>query len=307
METSIAHNNEMTNWKVKVRELELDNLQLLEIITKREQEMAKVVKEKEFIYKEMVTMRRLHMHLSNRIDNMDGGDGHSSSESQELSQEDKVEQQQQPTSPAAKSDVPHYAQRVKRENELKLRAGNKKLLASKGKAPIPIRNKTVEAAESSFKTLNDPAPQIKPTQKQPPVLVSPQENSKGASLAAVATLATNVKKIAPPANVNKEQRNPDLTIMGEQKPVTPAKKSRSKSETPSKPASSANKDDAAEEEKENMTPVVTITRTRASSEQPSKKDDDNDRKLEQMKNAKIQIEYESYVPSEVKKGTAMAD
>ena len=95
--------------------------------------------------------------------------------------------------------------------------------------------------------------------------------------------------------------------MGEQKPVTPVKKSRSKSETPSKPASSANKDDATEEEKENMTPAVTITRNRASSEQPSKKDDDSEKKLEQMKNAKIQIEYESYVPSEVKKGNTMAE
>ncbi|KAJ3368023.1 hypothetical protein HDU91_000896, partial [Kappamyces sp. JEL0680] len=120
IETQSSHLNEIAGWKGKVRELELDNLQLLEIITKREQALAKVVKEKEYIYNEMVTMRRLHMHLSNRIDMAD------TESDQAIPSLKAMEEKASSDQPAAAKDesVPHYASKVNRANDIVVRKGN---------------------------------------------------------------------------------------------------------------------------------------------------------------------------------------
>jgi hypothetical protein len=137
MESQSSHHNEIAGWKAKVRELELDNMQLLEIITKREQALAKVVKEKEYIYSEMVTMRRLHMHLSNRIDAM-----------ADTGSEETIPTLQDMETLAAQIEKnngtePHYASKLNRDNNTVIRDGNAsrltKLIEDQNKPKVPIK------------------------------------------------------------------------------------------------------------------------------------------------------------------------
>nr|KAJ3422082.1 hypothetical protein HK105_001255 [Polyrhizophydium stewartii] len=73
------HANEVAFWRNKVKELEGDKEVLREKLSATERQLAKETKEKERIFKEMVTMRRLQMHLSNRLDSASGQSSLSSS------------------------------------------------------------------------------------------------------------------------------------------------------------------------------------------------------------------------------------
>ena len=137
-EMSLVHNNEIGNWKAKVKELELDNMQLIEMISKREQELVKVIKEKDTIYNEMVTMRHLHMHLSNVVED----------------EENAYSASDQTNSNNNIKNVPRYAQKIK-QSQMKIRAGNQKLLESKASTKNEesignqyIANKKVESHET---------------------------------------------------------------------------------------------------------------------------------------------------------------
>ncbi|KAJ3321968.1 Rab GTPase-activating protein 1 [Boothiomyces sp. JEL0866] len=122
VEIAAQHLNDIAFWKTKLKELELDNHQLIELITKREITIEKLAKEKEYLHEEMMTMRRLQMHLSNKLD-------------QDFYKESEipVDSTQQPSeAPIRKTGTkftPHYAGKLIRENEFSLREGNAEKLS----------------------------------------------------------------------------------------------------------------------------------------------------------------------------------
>ncbi len=247
----MTHNNEIANWKAKVKDLELDNMQLLEIITKREQELAKVAKEKESIYNEMVRMRRLHMHLSNIIEDDMVPKVHSSS-SQELDSTKKENLEKI----KPEKYVPHYAKKIVRQTEVKIREGNKKLLSSKyseKKNTIPTQEKLVNSIKRESVVENES--QVKNVAN----LNDVQFESH---------LDQGAKKISKNKSLNDE--NQDLSIKENTQPVTPQTKHKF-----SKPNQLNNAEDFEKERTSSVT-----------------------KKEKLMKNAKIQIEYESYVGDE---------
>ncbi|KAL2919627.1 hypothetical protein HK105_200540 [Polyrhizophydium stewartii] len=79
IQETTQHANEVAFWRNKVKELEGDKEVLREKLSATERQLAKETKEKERIFKEMVTMRRLQMHLSNRLDSASGQSSLSSS------------------------------------------------------------------------------------------------------------------------------------------------------------------------------------------------------------------------------------
>ncbi|KAJ3256409.1 hypothetical protein HK103_005538 [Boothiomyces macroporosus] len=116
LEVTAQHANEIAFWKIKVRDLELDNHQLVELISKREVTIEKLVKEKQYLHEEMMMMRRLQMHLSNKLD------------------QEFYKEKDSTTDPVAPTDnsirktgtkfTPHYAGKLIRDNEIGLREGN---------------------------------------------------------------------------------------------------------------------------------------------------------------------------------------
>eukprot|EP00842_Homolaphlyctis_polyrhiza_P001332 jgi/Hompol1/219/HPOL_002460-RA len=68
IEETTQHMNEVAFWRNKVKELEGDKEVLKDKLGETERQLARETKEKERIFKEMVTMRRLQMHLSASLD-----------------------------------------------------------------------------------------------------------------------------------------------------------------------------------------------------------------------------------------------
>ena len=262
----------------------------MEIITKREQALAKVVKEKEYIYNEMVTMRRLHMHLSNRIDNMASG-----------SLEDPpVEQSTSQANPEEKKDkeVPHYAQKVHRDYEIKLRKGNKKLLAlgEKSNAPKSAKaqpfSKTPKVSENQ-QPLNSNTPvkslvredkDFKATGQDKPLLEGKDNPIKSTP-------------VVPPTGkdaVDQKPKQPLLTIMGKENPIKPSPSTEAKEQKPSIAKDHPTK--VAETHKQTGMSGIS-NKENIPHDSPSKPTTKNEEPIqsEAIRSAKIQMEYNAYV------------
>jgi hypothetical protein len=127
--------NEIANLKTKARELEHDKLQLIEVLDAREQALQKIVKEKEYIYGEMIAMKQMQMHLSQQID-----------ESKAMSR----------VGESGSSIIPHYAEKLKRNREVEMRPGNLKLVAKvKRNSEATKKKKERNTATRGSVTLDD--------------------------------------------------------------------------------------------------------------------------------------------------------
>ena len=115
-ELQLSHANDIASWRAKVRELEQDKLQFTEIITARQQELQKTLKEKEFLVKEMNMITRQNMHMSNKM-----GLG-SSSDSIELQKQISNASIDKPMAAKTGKPVPHYAAKIEKK-EIQLRPG----------------------------------------------------------------------------------------------------------------------------------------------------------------------------------------
>ncbi|KAJ3271185.1 hypothetical protein HDV01_006974 [Terramyces sp. JEL0728] len=114
IEVTAQHHNDISYWKTKLKELELDNQQLVDLIAKRETTIEKTAREKEYLHEEMVTMRRLQMHLSNKLD-------------QEFYKENDESVNTTHDAHNRKTStkiIPHYAGKLVRDSETPLRDGN---------------------------------------------------------------------------------------------------------------------------------------------------------------------------------------
>jgi hypothetical protein len=146
------HANEIGNWKAKLREMELDTLQLLDILVKRERDIEKLAKEKEYIANEMVTMKRLQMHMSDRLD-----DGLPQVKSDSVNNSNEVEPFRESIAKERtiirNSDViPHYAEKIQRSSEIAIRPG--------------LAEKIAKSKESTSNRSNNKEPNIENESEQ---------------------------------------------------------------------------------------------------------------------------------------------
>jgi hypothetical protein len=112
-----VHNNEVSYWKGKVKELETDNLQVLEILQKRDQQILKLQKEKEAFHNEILMMKRLQMHISAKLDQ--------NGPEPDLKIVTPVETPRLSlvAEPQTKV-VPHYQEKIHRDTEIVMNPGN---------------------------------------------------------------------------------------------------------------------------------------------------------------------------------------
>jgi vacuolar-type H+-ATPase subunit I/STV1 len=141
------HMNEINRWKSKVREMEKDNSQLMEILASRELSLQKLVKEKEYIYNEMVTMRRLHMHLNDSLEDKKNetiiNEDHATKASG-FSENGKI--------------IPHYAEKLRRNSDIKLSSTNERRL-SQIKLKLKQPQNTSKKAGLTLPSLTTPSNQ----------------------------------------------------------------------------------------------------------------------------------------------------
>lgn len=146
-EDQAHHMNEISRWKSKVREMEKDNSQLMEILASRELSLQKLVKEKEYIYNEMVTMRRLHMHLNDSLEDKKNetiiNEDHATKVSG-FSENSKI--------------IPHYAEKLRRNSDIKLSSTNERRL-SQIKLKLKQPQNTSKKAGSTLPSLTTPSNQ----------------------------------------------------------------------------------------------------------------------------------------------------
>ncbi|KAI8900427.1 hypothetical protein BC833DRAFT_582006 [Globomyces pollinis-pini] len=216
IEEQTQHSNEVSLLKAKIRELILDNQQLTEIVVKREQTIEKLAKEKEYIYGEMMTMRRLQMHLSNRLENDDSSNIptmtpaiaepiNSESAESNSNQEKKV--------------IPHYAETLKRNTEVKLRDNNARQISiqeqtlSKKKKIDPATKARLYEPKKPNKKSQEPN-SVKQQEKLDTVpRIMPERNIQSASHQRAKTISTDSITDKPSGDTNRTRSTSEQAAM----------------------------------------------------------------------------------------------
>ena len=239
-------------------------MQLLEILTKRDNEIIKLSKEKEYIYNEMSTMRRLQMHLSNKLDQNESLNSLPQIPPITLAEVPILNDQE---NSKKISIIPHYAEKLHRDVDIQMTKSNQERFQA-------IKDRKKPNPEPSK---NNPAVKVDAEKSEPIVLKQ---------------AANKLLKVTE-GLVNENVKTPEPL-----NPV-PTKKLLAKKKKPENIESTIDGRTEIVKTIRHQRSISTPPKTSLSSDKKAEDKEDIDISNEILRSAKIQLEFQAYVKKDL--------